>query len=86
MTVEDVLKLAAGLKAAGVTSFHGLGLGFSFESEGLRLRGIEKWLPESPPADVYKGVERLESAPAAAVVDAGGGVMVDPDLLGHEAT
>ena len=69
MQPDEVLALVDGLRARGVTAFEGLGLKLTLE-----------------PAPLFAAQGIGPGQPhAQAAVDAGGGLMVDPDLFAHEA-
>lgn len=68
---DTVLRFVDGLRARGVLAFKGLGL--------------ELALAEAPPAPPRPTPGQPHVPPVSELLDAGGGLMVDPDALGHEA-
>lgn len=92
MEIDEVLKLVEGLRERGCWSFEGLGLNLQIRplpppaSLGPLAPGagpfVQSW---QAPESVVALTEASQAAKAkTTLVDAGGGLMVDPDLLGHE--
>lgn len=75
---DDILKLVDGLRERGCWSFEGMGLKLQIRPPppASSLRSLA---PES-----VVGLTEASHAAKTTLVDAGGGLMVDPDLLGHE--